>query len=127
MPRPVHFEIHASDPPRVAAFYEQVFGWKIEQWGEVPYWLVTTGDTQPGIDGGIVQRPGPPPAADAAVSSFVITVDVSDLDATVATVTGADGSIALPKHAVPGVGWLAYFKDPDGNVFGAMQPDDQAT
>jgi predicted enzyme related to lactoylglutathione lyase len=126
MPRPVHFEIHASDPPRVVAFYEQVFGWKIERWGEVPYWLVTTGDTNPGIDGGIVQRQGPPPAPDAPVSSFVITVDVADLDATVATVTGAEGSIALDKHAVPGVGWLAYFKDPDGNLFGAMQPDDQA-
>ena len=25
--------------------------------------------------------------------------------------------------AVAGVGWLACFKDPDGNLFGAMQPD----
>ncbi|HEV7648425.1 MAG TPA: VOC family protein [Actinophytocola sp.] len=126
MPRPVHFEIHATDPQRVATFYEQAFGWKIEQWGDQPYWLITTGDTNPGIDGGIVPRPGPAPAADAPVSSFVNTIDVPDLDATRAAINDAGGTIALDKHAVPGVGWLAYFKDPDGNVFGAMQPDDRA-
>jgi predicted enzyme related to lactoylglutathione lyase len=88
MPRPVHFEIHATDPARVAAFYERVFGWKIEQWGEMPYWLITTGDTQPGIDGAITQRRGPAPGAAEPVSSFVNTIDVTDLDATTAAVTG---------------------------------------
>jgi predicted enzyme related to lactoylglutathione lyase len=29
----------------------------------------------------------------------------------------------LPKMAVPGVGWLAYEKDPDGNICGIMQAD----
>lgn len=126
MPRPVHFEIHASDPERVVSFYEQVFGWKIERWGDQPYWLITTGDTNPGIDGGLTPRRGPAPAADAPVSSFVNTIDVENLDATIATVTGAGGTIALEKSAVPGVGWLAYFKDPDGNLFGVMQPDEAA-
>jgi len=23
---------------------------------------------------------------------------------------------------VPGVGWLAYLKDPEGNIFGLLQP-----
>ena len=44
MPRPVHFEIHATDPAVVQAFYESVFGWRFQQWGDVPYWLVSTGD-----------------------------------------------------------------------------------
>lgn len=126
MPRPVHFEIHASDPEAVVSFYEQVFGWKIERWGDQPYWLINTGHTRPGIDGGLVPRRGPAPAADAPVSSFVNTIDVENLDATIDTVRAAGGSIALDKHAVPGVGWLAYFRDPDGNLLGAMQPDDQA-
>jgi predicted enzyme related to lactoylglutathione lyase len=127
MPRPVHFEIHATDPAGVVAFYEHVFGWKIERWGEVPYWLITTGDTSPGIDGGLVQRQGPSPAPDAPVTSFVNTIDVTDLDATIAAAMSAGGTMALDKHAVPTVGWLAYLKDPDGNLFGAMQADDTAT
>jgi predicted enzyme related to lactoylglutathione lyase len=24
---------------------------------------------------------------------------------------------------VPGVGWLAYVKDPDGNILGLLEPD----
>jgi predicted enzyme related to lactoylglutathione lyase len=36
------------------------------------------------------------------------------------------GSLALPKMAVPGVGWLAYAKDTEGNIFGLMQMDSSA-
>jgi len=32
MSRVIHFEIPASDPERASAFYQKVFGWKIEQW-----------------------------------------------------------------------------------------------
>lgn len=31
--------------------------------------------------------------------------------------------MAMP---VPGVGWLAYCKDTEGNIFGMMQPDTKA-
>ena len=27
---------------------------------------------------------------------------------------------------VPGIGWLCYAKDPDGNIFGMLQPDHSA-
>jgi len=33
------------------------------------------------------------------------------------------GTIALPKMPIPGVGWLAYCKDTEGNIFGLMQAD----
>lgn len=33
----------------------------------------------------------------------------------------------LPVAAVPTVGWLAYRKDTDGNLFGVMQSDPGAT
>ncbi len=58
MPRPVHFEIHADDPERAAAFYRSVFDWEIEKWeGPREYWLVTTGpEGTPGINGGLMKR-----------------------------------------------------------------------
>jgi predicted enzyme related to lactoylglutathione lyase len=34
--------------------------------------------------------------------------------------------IALPKMAIPGVGWLVYCKDTEGNIFGMMQNDPSA-
>lgn len=128
MPRPVHFEIHATDPERVQAFYRTLFGWQFQSWdGPVEYWVITTGDaSQPGINGGLVRRRGPAPAEGQAVNAFVCTVDVADLDATLRTLASAGGTIALPKVAVPGVGWLAYVKDPDGNLCGVMQMDSGA-
>jgi predicted enzyme related to lactoylglutathione lyase len=128
VPRPIHFEIHASDPERVQAFYRTLFGWQFQAWnGPVEYWVITTGEAaQPGINGGMVRRRGPAPAEGQAVNAFVCTVDVADLDATLRTLPGAGGTLALPKMAVPGVGWLAYAKDPDGNLCGLMQADSAA-
>ena len=124
MARPIHFEIHAAEPTRAIAFYTAVFGWTFSQWGQEAYWLVTTGDAaEPGINGGLLQRRGDAPAAMAAVNAFVCTIGVDDLDAVVAKVTGAGGTIALPRMPVPTVGWLAYGKDTEGNLFGMMQMD----
>jgi uncharacterized protein len=128
MPRPIHFEIHASDPERVQAFYRTLFGWQFQSWGgPVEYWVITTGDAmQPGINGGIVRRRGPAPAEGQAVNAFVCTVDVPDLEATLGSLAPAGGTLALPRMAVPGVGWLAYVKDPDGNILGVLQADTSA-
>ena len=127
MARAVHFEIHASNPQALIAFYSGLFGWSFNKWDGGDYWMIHTGpDEQPGINGGLMPRRGNLPEAMAAVNAFVITVDVDDVDACVAHGQAAGGSIALPKMAVPGIGWLAYLKDPDGNVFGMMQTDTAA-
>lgn len=33
------------------------------------------------------------------------------------------GQVIRPKMAVPGVGWMAYIKDTEGNIFGLMESD----
>jgi predicted enzyme related to lactoylglutathione lyase len=117
MPRPIHFEIGADNPDSLVAFYTNVFGWKIQKWeGPMPYWLVTTGSApEPGIDGGIFKRPH--------VASQMNTVGVDSVDQYVAKVTSGGGKVVAPKMPIPGVGYLAYCSDPDGNVFGLMQRD----
>ena len=127
MARAVHFEIHASNPQAAIAFYASLFGWTFNKWEGGDYWMIHTGpDEQPGINGGLMPRRGDLPAPLAAVNAFVITVDVDDIDASVERGKAAGGSIALPKMPVPGIGWLAYLKDPDGNIFGMMQADAKA-
>jgi predicted enzyme related to lactoylglutathione lyase len=125
MSRPVHFEIHASDPESLATFYRDVFGWKVDKWsGDWEYWVIDTGDAATrGINGGMVQRQGDKPTEGQAVSGFVCTMGVADIDATVGKATSLGATIALPKMAVPGVGLLAYVKDPDGNIMGILQPE----
>jgi predicted enzyme related to lactoylglutathione lyase len=128
MPRPVHFEIQADNPGRAITFYETLFDWKFNQWGDQKYWLISTGDkSQPGIDGGLMPRPqAGAPEAMAAVNCYVCTIDVPDLDTYVDKATKSGGTLALPKMAIPTVGWLAYCKDTEGNIFGMMQMDENA-
>ena len=122
MARVNHFEIHSADPDAAAKFYADVFGWKISKWdGPIDYWLVSTGEG-PGIDGGIVRRQGAPPASGAAVNGYVCTIVVESLDETLNAIVGKGGTIAVEKQDIPGIGLLAYFKDLDGNIFGALQP-----
>jgi predicted enzyme related to lactoylglutathione lyase len=125
MPRVIHFEIHAANPDRAVTFYTTVLGWEFKKWeGPTDYWLISTGpDGQPGINGGLLRRQGPEPAEMQCVNSFVCTVDVPSVDDYVKKATAAGGTIALPKMPVPGIGWLAYVKDTEGNIFGMMQMD----
>ena len=126
MPRVVHFEIHAEDPERAILFYSGLFGWTFSHWaGPMDYWLITTGpDEQPGINGGLVRRMG---AIDGtAVIAYVCTVDVASVDESLARAVELGGQVALAKMPIPGMGWLAYAKDTEGNIFGMMQTDPSA-
>ncbi len=120
MPRVVHFEISADDPQRASKFYADVFGWSIQKWdGPEPYWLIETGPKEtPGINGGLFVRQGP--------IGHVNTIDVPSIDESLALVTTNGGEIAMPKHAIPGVGWHAYCKDTEGSLFGLLQVDPSA-
>jgi predicted enzyme related to lactoylglutathione lyase len=129
MNRVVHFEIHAKDSDKVQQFYSDVFGWNITNLGEQMgnYRMVVTGEDTagekwPGINGGITPRMGEPPANGQPVNAYVCTISVDNLDAYIDKVMKAGGSMALDKMDVPGVGWLAYCKDVDGNIFGMLQP-----
>lgn len=120
MARVIHFEIPMNDPDRAVAFYQKVFGWKIEKWpGPMEYWMVKTGDEkEPGINGGMMKR--------GNVQTTTNTLGVESVDAFVATVTKAGGKLIMPKTPIPGVGYFAYCEDTEGNLFGLMQADANA-
>ena len=121
MPRIIHFELPADNPERAAEFYKNVFGWQFQKWeGPQEYWLITTGPKdQPGINGGLMRRQYPG-------AGTCNTVDVASVDGAVTTIAKHGGKNVVPKMAIPGVGYLAYCSDPEGNVFGLMQADPNA-
>jgi predicted enzyme related to lactoylglutathione lyase len=130
MNRVVHFEIHATNLDGMQKFYQTVFGWDIQDLGAQMgnYRMVTTGKDQPGvqwpgIDGGITPRHGDGPKGGEPVNAFVCTISVDDIDRTLQKIEAAGGTLATEKMDVPGVGILAYRKDPEGNIFGVLQPE----
>ena len=126
MSRVIHFEIHADNPQRVIAFYQGMFGWHFQKWdGPVDYWMIVTGPSdQKGINGGLIKRQGT--IDGTAVIAYVCTVDTENLEAATAKATQLGGQVVVPKMPIPGIGWLAYVKDTEGNIFGMMQSDPNA-
>jgi len=126
MSRLTWFEIQAADPARAMRFYGHLLGWTFESFGD-DYWLIHTGDpASPGIDGGLMPRRGEAPAEGAPVNAFTCVVSVADVDDAVARLGELGGSVTVAKFPVPSVGWLAYARDTEGNVFGMMTMDERA-
>ena len=108
-----HFEIPADDLKRAKKFYEKALGWKITDPWKMEYFLVETKEKgEDGINGGMMPRkdPGQP---------FMNYISVDSIDASLKKVEKAGGVIAWPKTEIgQGMGWIAAFKDTEGNMMG---------
>lgn len=111
----VHFEIPADDLARATEFYRSAFGWKIEAaQGYEGYNLASPGEGA--VGGAIMKRP-------QGVASPVVYLGTDDLDGTLKTITALGAAITTPKSPVPGIGWFAWFRDPEGNTIALFQND----
>jgi uncharacterized protein len=125
----MHFEIPTDNPERATRFYRELFGWEIQKFPQESfpdYWTVATvprdsegHPARPGINGGMTRRqhPGHPPVN-------YISVESVDEYAKKAERLGAE--VVMPKTAVKEMGWFAWLKDTEGNVFGLWETDGKA-
>lgn len=120
MARPIHFEIPVDDPERAADFYESAFGWQLARWEGAPYWMATTGvEGEPGINGALGQRSD-------QFQHVTFVIGVEDIEAAIKRVGEAGATITVEKNPIQGIGYSAYFSDPEGNIIGLFEPDDSA-
>ena len=123
MPNLTHFAINADDVARAKKFYEKVFGWKFSAWGPPGFYQIQTGkggDAQ-AVRGALQGRRNL--VAGQPTIGYECSIEVRSIDDTIKAVVANGGSIALPKSTITGVGTLAFFRDTEGNVFGAIQFD----
>jgi uncharacterized protein len=116
MNRIIHFEIPSADLATSRKFYEYVFGWKFTRYdGRTEYWLVNTGPTDtPGINGGL----------GGVANDFkatVNTVGVDNMEESIKKVESNGGQVVYPVSEIPGMGRLAYIREPGGAVVGLFQ------
>ena len=109
----IHFEIPADDVKRAKKFYEKAFGWKISDPWKMDYLLVETREKgEEGINGGLMPRknPGQP---------FMNYISVDSIDGSCKKVEKAGGMVVMPRTEIgQGMGWIAAFKDTEGNMMG---------
>ncbi len=117
-----HFAINADDLPRAQKFYSQVFGWQFNAWGPPGFFMIETGSADtPAIMGSLQGRRTL--VEGERMNGFECTIAVPDIDAAERAIVAAGGTILMPKATIPTVGHLIWFRDTEGNVAGAMQPD----
>jgi len=110
-----HVEYVVSDLTRSQAYFAGMFGWDFRQYGDS---MVVFGHGEDHIgglttDGSLV--PGTSPS---------LWFKVASLDESSANSAALGGTTATDRHPVPGVGWSAVVKDPDGNAVGLVQYDE---
>lgn len=64
--------------------------------------------------------------AEGDFTGTINTVEVEDIDAFIPKVLAQGGEIIMEKHAIPSVGYQAYFKDNTGIIVGLHQADPNA-
>jgi predicted enzyme related to lactoylglutathione lyase len=108
---PNYVELPAADIAAARSFYAEVFGWDLIDYG--PSYSATTSD---GFGVGLQGDPTEAPKAPLPV------IEVSDIEAALAMVSGAGGTIVQQIFSFPG-GKRFQFLDPNGNELAIMQSE----
>lgn len=122
---PIWYELLSTDPDASKAFYDDVIGWRIgpKPDGDMDYRMIETGSGE--AVGGMMHL-SPDMVAGGAKPAWLFYIGVDDVDATVAAITAAGGSVHLPAFDMPGVGRMAMLADPQGNPFYVMRGESDA-
>ncbi len=108
----VHFEIGCRDLAKTQAYYENLFGWKIQAAGPA---AMIAPDGPGGIDGHITALGHEP------FNYVTFYVQVDDVPAHLKKAVDLGGKMLVPPIDIP-TGTFAWFADPEGNTIGLWKP-----
>lgn len=117
-----HFEVPADDVDRAKKFYSECFDWQMQDIPEMNYTIIKTVEVddkqipkEPGaINGGLFKRQADMPHPQ-------IFINVNDISQSLKTIEEHGGEIIRGKTPVGNMGFVANFKDPEGNILGLWQ------
>ena len=109
----VHWEIMGPEGGAMAAFYEDLFGWKTTSpEGFDEYHLVDADQT--GVGGAVGKGP-------EGMTYITLYVEVDSIDKTLAAASKAGAEVVMPRTEIPEVATYALFRDPVGNMVGLVE------
>lgn len=114
-----HWQIITKDPDGASAFYQDLFGWKVDVANGLNYRMVDTQSDGQGVSGGIWPSP---PEEHSLVQLFV---DVDDVDAAVEKATKLGAAVVMPKQVLPDGDEMAIIHDQFGITFGLWRKRQQ--
>ena len=107
----VHIEFAAPDQKAAGKFYADLFGWETQYLPEFKYVTFETGPEE--VGGGIN-----PVSESYPAGTVVFYVGTDDIEASLKKAESLGAVTLMEKMEVPGMGWMAMFRDPAGNMIG---------
>jgi predicted enzyme related to lactoylglutathione lyase len=107
-----HVEWCCRDLQRAAAFFNRLFGWEFQRFSE--HYLLHTPPS--GVAVGLMEKSTFTPG-----DGCLVFVQVDRIEPTLEHAVALQGEVAVCKTEIPGYGWYAQLKDPDGNIVGLFE------
>jgi len=110
------FEIYVDDMSRAKAFYEKVFGVRLEKLEnpKIDMWSFPSQQESYGAPGALVRMPG----FDAGANSVLVYFTCADCAVEAAKAVNAGGRIQKQKESIGQYGYIALVFDTEGNMIG---------
>ncbi len=111
------FEIYVEDMARAKAFYEAVFGLELSQLpspDEGEMWTFPFEMGAPNASGSLIKHPEGRPG----IGGTMVYFQCEDVANEIGRVPGAGGSVMQDKTSIGDYGFIAMFRDTEGNMVG---------
>jgi predicted enzyme related to lactoylglutathione lyase len=114
------FEIPTTDLDRASRFYEVVLATSLkrEHFASTDMHMAVFQGEEESVRGALIADKRRKPVADGAL----VYLHARDLDASLARIAQAGGSVVLPKTDIGDPGFIALVRDTEGNVVGLHAP-----
>ena len=120
-----HFAIHIDNIERAKNFYDGVFDWGFNSYGQGDFLQIKADKSENGELIGALQSRQYSPIPDKIIG-LECTIGVENIDEIIEKVKSNGGQVLMPKTAIPYVGYIAKFLDTEGNLICGMQYDNSA-
>ena len=120
-----HFAIHIDDIERAKSFYDGVFDWGFQSYGQEDFLQIKADKSENGELIGALQSRKYSPIPDKIIG-LECSISVENIDDIIEKVKANGGQVLMPRTAISYVGWLAKFLDTEGNLLCAVQYDNTA-
>ena len=120
-----HFAIHIDNMERAKKFYDGVFEWGFNSYGQDDFLQIKSDKSDNGELIGAMQSRKYSPVPEKIIG-LECTIGVDSIDETIEKVKSNGGQVVMSKTAIPYVGYIAKFLDTEGNLICGMQYDNSA-
>ncbi len=115
-----HFAIHIDDIERAKNFYDGVFDWGFNSYGQDDFLQIKSDKSENGELIGAMQSRKYSPVPEKIIG-LECSIGVENIDDIIEKVKNNGGQVLMPKTLIPNVGWVAKFLDTEGNLICGIQ------